>query len=193
MTVVIGSASRPLPGETENGDATFVRVVGDATWFGVIDALGHGPMAALASSLAVMHLNRADLTRTDAAGVVAAVQALHTTLRGTRGVAALLCCLRGETLTCCGVGNVELRRLGAKISAHVTPGVLGGLLARKLVAAVGTMPAGTRVVLFSDGISPKFGVDDVGSGDLDEAAAGLLSRFARVNDDATVLIAEARA
>lgn len=191
MSVVIGRASRPLPGETENGDATFVRVVGDATWFGVIDALGHGPTAALASSLALMHLNRADLTRTDAVGVVAVVQALHTTLRGTRGAAALLCCLRGETLTCCGVGNVELRRLGAKISAHVIPGVLGGLLARKLVAAVGTMPAGTRVVLYSDGISPKFDVDDVGSGDLDVAAAALLSRFARSNDDATVLIAEA--
>lgn len=72
----------------------------------------------------------------------------------------------------------------------MTPGVLGGVLARKLVAAVGTMPAGARVVLYSDGISSKFSVDDVGSGDLDGAAAGLLSRFARVND-ATVLIAEA--
>lgn len=193
MSAVIACASRPLPGEVENGDASFVRVVGDATWFGVIDALGHGPMAALASSLAVLHLGRADLSRSDAVGVVNVVLGLHKALRGTRGAAALLCCLRGETLTLCGVGNVEVRRLGVTISAHVTPGVLGGTISRPPVAAVGKMPAGTRVVVFSDGISPKFGADDIGGSDLDMVAQDVLSRFGRVNDDATVLIAEARA
>ena len=149
--------------------------------------------ARTASSLAVLHLNRADLTRTDAVGMVAVVQALHAALRGTRGVAALLCCLRGEALTCCGVGNIEVRRIGVKVSVHVTPGVLGGMLARQLVAAVGTMPVGARLVLFSDDLSPQLGADDVVGTDLDGIAAALMTRFARVNDDATVLIAEARA
>ena len=147
----------------------------------------------MTSSLAVMHLNRTDLTRPDAVGVVAAVQGLHVALRGTRGVAALLCCLRGEVLTCCGVGNIELRRIGAKISVHVVPGVLGGMLARQLVASVGTMAVGTRLALFSDGLSPKLSADDVVGSDLDALAAALLVRFGRVNDDATVMIAEARA
>ena len=38
--------TRPREGETENGDRAVVVDLGDVTLLAVIDALGHGPVAA---------------------------------------------------------------------------------------------------------------------------------------------------
>ncbi len=186
--LVFGSASRPFPGQTENGDACFVRdVVGGGVFFGVVDALGHGPIAALTSSLALLHLQTFDIAK----GVTAAVASLHAALRGTRGAAALLCHYKDGVVSACGVGNVEVRRFGVKLPLHLTPGVVGGVITRPPVAAVADMPRGARLVVFSDGISAKFGADDC-NGDVDAVAHSLLQQFGRATDDATVLVAEAR-
>lgn len=185
--LIVATASRPLPGQSENGDACFVRDVDGGVFFGVVDALGHGPFAALTSSLALTHLQNVDVAK----GVTAAVSSLHAALKGTRGAAALLCHYKDGVVSACGVGNVEIRRFGVKLALHNTPGVVGGVIARPPVAAVADMPRGARLVVFSDGVSAKFGADDV-NGAVDAVAASLLEKFGRATDDATVLVAEAR-
>lgn len=189
VSLVVGTASRPLPGQSENGDACFVRDVDGGVFFGVVDALGHGPFAALTSSLALSHLQNVDLKR----GVTAAVSSLHAALKGTRGAAVLLAHFKDGVVTACGVGNVEVRRFGVKLALHLTPGVVGGVISRAPVAAVADMPRGTRLVVFSDGVSAKFGADDIAAGaGVDVIAQQLLEKFGRATDDATVLVAEAR-
>lgn len=186
VTLRVGSASRALPGQADNGDGFFVRDVDGGVFFGVVDALGHGPFAALTAQVALAHLRDVDVGK----GVTATMSSLHGALRGTRGAAALLCHFKEGVLSACGVGNVELRRFGVKLPLHLTPGVIGGVLSREPQAAVAEMPRGSRVVVFSDGVSARFNDDDV-KGDVDIAAARLLERFARAADDATVLVAAA--
>ncbi len=187
MTLTAAYRTRALPGQDENGDGAFVRELSDgAILFGVIDALGHGHAAAATTKKAMTHLHDVDVS----AGITAVMMSLHRALRGSRGAAALIGIYRAGVVSACAVGNVELRRRGVRLPLHLTPGVVGGTLSRPPMAAVAEMPKGARLVLFSDGVSGKFGDDDI-NGSVDDCAHTLMERYARDTDDATVLVVEA--
>lgn len=181
----IAYITRPCPRETENGDAIVVRGEGDAVLFGVIDALGHGPNAAVAAKIATEVLE--ETSPED--DVQQVLERMHEALSGSRGVAALVCKLRGGSLEGCSVGNVDMRVHGSVIPVVLSPGVLGVRVLRYRVFR-GELNDGSRVIAHSDGISPKFASRDLSSLSPEQACRHLLDTYGRAHDDASVLVAD---
>jgi phosphoserine phosphatase RsbX len=175
----------PKEGERVSGDAVFLRPVKGGAVFAVIDALGHGERAADTAQVALRALAEAP----EEDGVRALIDRLHTQLRGTRGAAAMVCAFRDGRLEGCGVGNVELSCLGTRVQWLQSPGILGASLGRARIFDA-KLAAGDRLVIFSDGVSPKFDLSTFRGVKAVEACRVLMSRQRRSHDDSTVLIAD---
>lgn len=183
----VGIAGRPLRGQSVSGDAAFVSPAGDALVLAVVDGLGHGRDAAMASQTAV---------RTLAANVDAPMDRLfhhvHLALGRTRGAVMTVARLDPSSLrlTWCAVGNVEgylSRSDGSRERVLAAGGIVGHNLPRLRVA---TLPLrdGDRLVLATDGIRHDLG--DVRHFPTAQAAVDMiLERGALPTDDALVLVA----
>jgi negative regulator of sigma-B (phosphoserine phosphatase) len=178
----------PKVGETQNGDAVVVREDGPHQLIAVIDALGHGPGAALAAQVAVEELALCPLDK----GVLTVIERIHVKLHGTRGAAAMVCLFNGERLEGCSVGNVELRSRGTRVPVMLTPGILGARVRAYRVFESLLVPA-DRIVIFSDGISSHMVVDETQRLPPREACQAIMDRYRRSHDDATVLVADVEA
>lgn len=178
-------ATRPCRGETANGDAVFVKASATRTVFAVIDALGHGPIAALAADTAVRFLDGV----TDVCTAAELIAGVHTALRGTRGAGAMICVYENGTLDAAGVGNVALRVFGSRFDIAPTPGILGARI-RSVRSAAGRLTAGARVIVYSDGVQRRAEFDST----FESRGAGTCERILRdcsiAHDDATVLVAD---
>jgi len=185
----LGVWSRPRPGEEVNGDAYFITEHEGETLLAVIDGLGHGHGAAEAASAAVATLEH---WRGEPLGDL--ILGVHDALRATRGavMGAVVIDAARESFTYAGVGNVEVRVLGATDPARPIPsnGTLGARL-----STVRVWPhrwtEGTSLVIASDGISATW---DAGAypglaARSPQLLAGVLLRdYGRNSDDATVLV-----
>jgi negative regulator of sigma-B (phosphoserine phosphatase) len=191
----------PCEGQTENGDAAVVRRWEGGVLIAVIDALGHGAHAAKAADAAVRYLHEAPLER----GVALVIAGLHDALRGTRGAAAMLLHLEGLKLTGVGVGNVDVRSLAlrgpppsgagpvrSRIPVVLTPGVLGASLPRFKVFHAELTP-GDRVIVFTDGIGPRFEEEASRRVPALEVCRAIMERHRKRHDDATVLCTDIEA
>lgn len=185
MKIVAEHINRPCDGETRSGDAAIVRAADGVALLAVVDALGHGPRAADIADRAAEHLVEAplggDLTET--------MEQLHDALRGTRGAAAMVAVLRGGCIDGCGVGNVELRSVGASVPVVQSPGILGVRVRRYKVFS-GQIAAGTRLALFSDGISPRMVLGKTRDMPPRDACQYVFEKFRRPHDDATILVVD---
>jgi negative regulator of sigma-B (phosphoserine phosphatase) len=187
VTTSYGSSTRPRLGEVANGDAVVVRPFGAGSLFAVIDGLGHGPAAAKAASAAVTLLESPALGGTPESIVFE----LDRALKGTRGAAGLVGTVAGAVVSCCAVGNVDLRSHGVRLPVMLTPGIIGAGL-RRATTFGGQLPEGSRLVVFSDGISSRFTVADTIHLPPQVASRALLEAHGRATDDATVLVLEMR-
>lgn len=178
----------PKSGETVSGDTVVVRVEDGVALLCVIDALGHGPIASAVADKGRAYLETVPLSKS-ALGIT---EGLHDSLRGTRGAAALCCVLREGCVQGCGVGNVELRVLASRVPVILTPGILGVSLNRTRIFE-GPLAIGARLVIFSDGISPRMELDRFEKLTAENAAKSMMDRYRRSHDDATLLIADVEA
>jgi negative regulator of sigma-B (phosphoserine phosphatase) len=185
MKLTASYATRPKLGESMNGDAVVTRGSASRNLVAVVDALGHGPTAAEVARRACEHLEAVPL----AADVRAIVEGLHRELRGTRGAAAMVCVVDEGWIEGCGVGNVDLRVQGARIPVMLSPGVLGGQV-RSFRVFRGELHAGSRLALFSDGISSRFTLEHVRALAPADAVSRIVTQHAYTHDDATLLIAD---
>jgi len=185
MTLAVAFTTEPCPGQTENGDAIVVRNEGDDHLLAVVDALGHGPGAAVVSRAAVEYLEGVDL-RDD---VEKLMLGLGGALQGTRGAQGMICTVRGRALQGCGVGNVEMRVHGTRVPVVLTPGILGGRVRRHRVFD-SDLAEGDRLVMFSDGISMRFPLADLAERSAQEACDHVFGQHRRQHDDASILIAD---
>lgn len=185
MSPVVAQRSRPCAGESVNGDVALVRRWDDVTLLAVIDALGHGQEAAESATAAARYIEGVSRV----GSVTSVLEGLGDTLRSMRGAAGLLCLLRGRRVEAAGVGNVEMRVLGSRFRAVGTPGILGGRSTRLRVFD-GELAPGTRLILYSDGVSGLFPDEMALGGAPDAVCATLLAEFGRARDDATVLVAD---
>jgi negative regulator of sigma-B (phosphoserine phosphatase) len=186
MTVVTAHISVPKPGEIANGDAVLVRSDPDGiTLLAVIDGLGHGPVAAEASAAALQELAVAPL----ALPVIDLMERVHERLRSTRGAVGTICVVRGRTLEACAVGNVQLACLKTTVPLILSAGVLGHRIPR-LRACSCELKRQTRIALASDGIQSRFRLDDFAQFSPEDACKAILTHHRRIDDDATVLIAD---
>jgi negative regulator of sigma-B (phosphoserine phosphatase) len=174
-----------MPGEDANGDAVFIRREKDNVLFAVIDGLGHGRIAAQASRAAITKLEAVSFDRP----ILATMHELHDGLRQTRGAAATVCLLRGNDLEACAVGNVQLSCAPSSVPLVLSPGVLGHHVHKFRVCSCYLKPR-TRLALASDGISTRFRLDEFAAMKPADACKAILMRHRKIEDDATILIAD---
>jgi len=179
--------SRPLDPREESGDLHVVEIFSGGALLAVIDGLGHGPEAASAAKRA------AETMKTCADNEpVEVVKRCHAALRATRGAALLVLSLsfREALVTWAGVGNIE--------GWHMRPTGREALLSRAGVVGYqitgprrqsASLAPGDLFVLATDGISARFSESLTRTGRPEELAEAIFTNYARVTDDALVLVA----
>jgi serine/threonine protein phosphatase PrpC len=189
VTRRVGCWSRPRPGEETNGDASFIKEHDGETLLAVVDGLGHGRGAREAALAALDTLEQWEGEPLDEL-----ILATHDALRSTRGavMGAVVLDHARRTFNYAGVGNVEVRVLGASDPARPIPsnGTLGARLSQVRVWPH-RWDEGTTLVIASDGISATWDAaayPGLVSRSPQLLAGVLLRDFARLSDDATVLV-----
>ena len=150
-----GVASRPLTGESVSGDVHVILPHRRGVLLAAIDGCGHGPEAARAAELAALTLRSMPES-----SVLFHLNRCHVALANTRGVVMTLADLniRDQTLTLCGVGNVEctLFRAGAPAGSPVAEtallrgGVVGGQMPEPYASVIPVHPGDDKRNYHSD-------------------------------------------
>jgi negative regulator of sigma-B (phosphoserine phosphatase) len=191
------TAGRPLPGEHVSGDQPIaVGIDDDAALFGVLDGLGHGPLAAAAATRAVEVIMRGRNERLEVL-----VQLCHHVLAGSRGAAMTLARVDfgAGTLVWTGVGNVSANLVAKaatgvhiRSSARLAAGIVGYRIPEIRPAQVVSLRAGDLIVIATDGIAEDHldHIDFAGSATV--IAEEILGKHAKETDDAMVLAARHR-
>jgi serine phosphatase RsbU (regulator of sigma subunit) len=185
-------ATLPLPGQAQSGDLSLSKRVGKGTLIAVVDGLGHGQEAASAAHAAIGALDRYSREP-----LVDLVRRCHAALVGLRGVVLGLAYLdpQAATMTWLGVGNVggillrvDAASRPARIALVPNAGFIGAEPTHPTPRVV-PLALGDTVVLFSDGIKDGFAESLSLSNSPQEIADSVISRYAKGNDDALVLVA----
>jgi hypothetical protein len=185
-----GSICLPVAGEEECGDDWIIKVNPDSVDILVVDGLGHGPEAAVAAAAAVDTVTRAPASLDTAA----LIEAMHLSLMSTRGAAAAVAKfdIASGIVKFTGIGNISatvVEQTGRKqLVSH--NGIVGNNM-RKVQEFEQAWPADGLFIMCSDGISTQWDLDKYPGLHYCNPAliAGILFRdFARVRDDATVLV-----
>ena len=186
-----GVAVRPLQGQRESGDRHRVIATQQGWLIAVVDGLGHGHEAAQASRLALAAIGEC------AGGSLSTlIQHCHEQLQGTRGVAISVAEISASesTLTWAGVGNVEglLRhRDMAQRSRHIP--LRGGIVGYRLPLLHTdreNLCEGDVLILATDGVEDGYSEIPLPQASAQETAERIMNHFARVDDDALVLVAQ---
>jgi len=186
----IGAVCVPLRGEYRCGDAWAAWSAGGLTSVMVVDGLGHGHEAAIASDLAVNVFRRH--AERSAPDVIALV---HAALKPTRGAAVALAELdeRAGKLRYCAIGNISA--LVARPDGHEQrlvslPGIAGHVARRVQTFTYDWLP-GSLLVMHSDGIGTHWSLAKYDGllGHRPDVIAGVLYRdHRRAADDATAVV-----
>jgi serine/threonine protein phosphatase PrpC len=192
MSLEWGVAGLPLGGQAESGDRHVVQCFPGGVLLAVIDGLGHGCEAATAAAAAEFILRARPQ-----APVISLVRHCHESLRQTRGV--VMSVVSFDTshglMTWLGVGNARGVLLRSGLPMNVTPeelllraGVIGGQIP-SLQASVFPVSGGDTLFLTTDGICGEFARELMRSETPQRTAEIILSRHAKRDDDALVLVA----
>ncbi|MEI6778033.1 MAG: SpoIIE family protein phosphatase [Chloroflexales bacterium] len=188
MSVNWGAACRPKEGQSVSGDVFVVEPFGTSgLQVAIIDGLGGGVEAARAAdSAAVVIRAKLDCEPLDV------IRQAHTALHNTRGavIGILTFDMHQRTVTYIGVGNI-----GAQVysSLSIKPISKNGILGYRLPPLLKlsySYNLGDTFVLYSDGISSRFSLDTQMNHDQppQPLADLILSRYGKMNDDATVVV-----
>jgi anti-sigma regulatory factor (Ser/Thr protein kinase) len=189
LGTVPGVVRMPIPGETVSGDAWLFESSGKRTLCAVADGLGHGPLAAEASSAAMASL----LEHRDAP-LVEQIELAHETLKSTRGAALGIAEILHDRgiINFSGIGNIMATVLQDGVARHMVSqnGILGHQM-RQAKEFQYPWSESATLVLCSDGISTRWDLTSyVGlmMRDASLIAATLYRDYGRRTDDATVLV-----
>jgi anti-sigma regulatory factor (Ser/Thr protein kinase) len=192
--LAVGSRRMPKRGETECGDAWAHASCGRWQRLCVADGLGHGPLAAIASAVAVDVFRHA----VESATPLDILNQCHAAMGGTRGAVMGVAAIDVEAgrFLFAGVGNITGAVHSGAEAKHLmsTDGIVGHNF-RSLRLVERTWTAGDSLVLTSDGLSSRWSLARY-PGLLQRHAllvASVLFRdFARDSDDATIVVAKDR-
>ena len=185
-----GWAGRAL--EPPSGDLHVVVPFPGGALVALLDGLGHGPLAAMASQAAepVLKAHASD-------PVLQIVQRCHDALQGTRGAVMSIASFSvdNSSVTWTGVGNVDgflLRKMNASGTANEAMALRGGVVGSQLPplrATTCTVSTGDTLIMVTDGIRSAFTSGLSVDGSPQEIAEWIVNRFARETDDAHVDVA----
>lgn len=184
-----GVIQQAQAGESECGDAWYVRSSPDGWTCVVADGLGHGPLAAKASRAAIAAIEDAPH-----ASASESIELAHQAAMPTRGLALGVARLNRTTshLSFAGVGNIaavvieEGRRRGL-VSSN---GIVGHNM-RKPVEITQGWSRHAVLVMHSDGLLTQWDLNDYPgllSRDPSVIAGVLLRDFSRRRDDVTIVV-----
>jgi negative regulator of sigma-B (phosphoserine phosphatase) len=184
------AASSALPGQATSGDMYLVKAFADGALAAVVDGLGHGEEALVASRRAI------DLLSAHAAeSVITQVNRCHEALRSTRGVAMTVVSFNfiESVVTVLGIGNVEtvlVRGNGSAVPPSETMLLRAGVVGYQLPAlraSVLPIHRGDLMLFCTDGIDASF-TDRLSAADPPKRLANrILEEHYKGNDDAMVL------
>jgi len=182
--------SRPLPGQSYNGDAYFIKRYEDKVILAVIDGLGHGKYAYEASQAAIDCLENCYRRP-----INEIFQLCHKRLKGTRGAAMSLGLvnLSNRVMTYAGLGNV----LTAVYSSEVSPSPFNfngtlGLAMQTIKVDDYPLPENCLIMMYSDGILRRFSpadLPDILNQKPQSVARQIIEQYSRDYDDATIIVA----
>ncbi len=190
--MVVGSRVVPKPGETMCGDAWAFKKVGRWQRVCVVDGLGHGPLAALASAEATKVFAAA--TERDSPAEI--IMKAHASLKSTRGAVMAVVAIDVDAGIACfsGIGNIAATIFGPEKAQHLSS--IEGVVGFNARAARQTDYAWTRestLVMNTDGLVSRWNLNKA-PGLLSKhpalVAAALHRDFARDTDDSTVVVAK---
>lgn len=147
--------TRPMTGQESCGDAFAVRYDDGVPSLLVADGLGHGPLAAIASSAAV----RAFLDA-PSGPPVALLGRVHAALSGTRGAAVSIAQVNRGVLHHAGIGNISGTVHGDRARGLVSHPGIAGVPGRPLRETTYPVERGDVVVLHSDGLTNRWSLKD---------------------------------
>ena len=183
-----GAFTRPQVGEESNGDGYIIKTFEDRQLVAIIDGLGHGEGARVATAAAIDAVEE-----NSEASVETILRAAHEALRSTRGAVMGLAAIdyASRTVEYSGIGNTDFRVLGGSKSLRFISlnGTLGSRLERVKVFKE-QLPRAATMVLSTDGISDRWDPENYpGLLGLDpQLLCGVVMRdYGRPNDDATIL------
>jgi len=194
--IELGQYVRPREGETLSGDVVLTQHEDAGALAAVIDVLGHGPEAHEVGLRLCSELSQWGHA-TACPEPEGAMKLLHETAQGTRGAVAAVAwldsaCLEGWVT---GVGNVRCRIFGkATKTVEFGDGVLGQRVRSPRPHALSLKPEDV-LVLFSDGVTGRFGPENYPSLGLDPASAialNVVRKFGKVLDDASCAVMRCR-
>ncbi|MDB5911370.1 MAG: serine/threonine protein kinase [Ramlibacter sp.] len=192
--IVVGGRRTSMRGETECGDAWAHASCGRWERICVVDGLGHGPLAAVASAAALDVF----LAAVEADSPETIIRNCHAAMNGTRGAVMGVAAIDVEAgrFIFTGVGNITGMVHSGFEAKHLmsTEGIVGHNL-RSIRNVERTWSPGDAVVLSSDGLSGRWNVaryDGLQQHHPLLVASVLFRDFARDTDDATVVVAKDR-
>jgi len=194
-TLEYAARSRPKRGQVECGDAWSVREIGKRQLICVVDGLGHGPLAALASRRALEVFAAAGPD--DAAPSI--VARAHEELKSTRGavIAVLVLDPAAGTAEFCGVGNIVAAVYQGTETRHLLSieGIVGYRV-REMRRQQASWGPGALAILFTDGLSSRWSLaryPGLLTHHPSVIASVLFRDHARDSDDATLVVARRNA
>jgi anti-sigma regulatory factor (Ser/Thr protein kinase) len=188
-----GAATRPCRMGPENGDAVVLRQWEAHALAGVIDGLGHGAGARLASQKARQYLEQHFDQPLESL-----FRGVGRTCRGTRGVVMTLGRfeLAGQKVALASIGNVEARLIVGQEQTRpvVRRGVLG-LNAPNPIVNEYPWTAASLMIIHSDGLRSHWQWQEFQ--ELAREAPGvialqMLRRLGKLEDDSTIVVAKSR-
>ena len=190
--VAVGAVCVAMPGERVSGDGCSVVDLGGRTRLLVADGLGHGAEAEVAASKAIAVFESDQRTNI---GVL--LDDIHRALRPTRGAAVSIAEIDPgrHSLQYVGIGNIsgtiQSRDGTRNLVSH--NGIVGHTI-RRIQEFTYEFPAGSLVVLHSDGLKSRWTLDGYAGltrKDPTLVAAVLFRDYQRGRDDATAMVATA--
>lgn len=184
-----GIASHPMPGNKYNGDMYLIKEFDHKILISLIDGLGHGELAAVASSRCMKSIEEHYRS-----GLKEIFKYCDIELRKTNGVVMGIILIDFEHSILCyaGVGNISARVIRSK-PLHLIPvdGIVGYKLP-KIKEYRHPYTTGDTILMYSDGISSKV-TQHIASfllkEDVQEAADDIMNLYGKDEDDATVIVA----
>jgi negative regulator of sigma-B (phosphoserine phosphatase) len=183
-----GGAQRSARGFSACGDATFIWSREPAGLFAVVDALGHGPEAAVSARIAT-----GVLARSAGRPLPEIFLECDRALSGRRAVVLSAIQVREDDVLFAGIGNVEVYGPPGVPRPPTTAGMVGRGGMRTVREWRLAVEDGHRWVLVSDGISRRAAAGalrDAQPLPAEEAAARILQLAGREDDDAAVVVVD---
>jgi anti-sigma regulatory factor (Ser/Thr protein kinase)/serine/threonine protein phosphatase PrpC len=194
QTFTVAGVSVSKPGEKLCGDGYFIEYKPENNFFRllILDGLGHGPEAHLASQAAIATF--AELEQEEQGQVL---KQIHQEIKKTRGAVAMaLQYSFGEKLLrYCGVGNISGRVFGPDGTKALMSynGIVGHILSSRIHDQEVSWEKGRLLILNSDGINSRWDLSKyqlIQKHDPALIAACLYRDHSRGTDDVTVIVSK---